>query len=77
MKKMQVYFTLVVALLLGISVSANAQGKYGKDSADCVSHLNFYKDYLKQGNINEAAAQWRGALKFCPPTASQNFYIAV
>ena len=72
---MQVYFTLVVALLLGISVSANAQGKYGKDSADCVSHLNFYKDYLKQGNINEAAAQWRGALKFCPPTASQNFYI--
>ena len=75
MKKMHVYFTLVVALVLGISVSANAQGKYGKDSAECVSHLNFYKDYLKQGNLDEAAAQWRGALKYCPPTASQNFYI--
>lgn len=72
---MHVYFTLVVALVLGISVSANAQGKYGKDSAECVSHLNFYKDYLKQGNLDEAAAQWRGALKYCPPTASQNFYI--
>ncbi|MBE6224563.1 MAG: hypothetical protein E7122_04980 [Bacteroidales bacterium] len=75
MKKMHVCFTLVVALMFGISVSANAQGKYGKDSAECVSHLNFYKDYLKQGNINEAATQWRGALKYCPPTASQNFYI--
>ncbi len=75
MKKLHVYFTLVVALFLGISVSANAQGKYGKDSAQCVSFLNFYKDYLKQGNVGEAAVQWRGALKYCPPTASQNFYI--
>ena len=75
MKKLYVYFTLVVALFIGVSISANAQGKYGKDSAQCVSYLNFYRDYLKQGNIPEAAHQWRGALKFCPPTASQNFYI--
>ena len=75
MKKLHVYFTLAVALFLGMSLSANAQGKYGKDSAECVSHLNFYKDYLKQGSMNDAATQWRGALKFCPGTASQNFYI--
>ena len=75
MKKLHVYFTLFVALFLVASVSANAQGKYGKDSAECVGHLNFYKDYLKQNNIPEAASQWRGALKFCPPKASQNFYL--
>ena len=75
MKKLHVYFTLFVALFLVASVSASAQGKYGKDSAECVGHLNFYKDYLKQNNIPEAASQWRGALKFCPPKASQNFYL--
>ena len=75
MKKLHVYFTLAVVLFLGVSVSANAQGKYGKDSAECVSFLNFYKDYLKQGNLKEATIQWRGALKYCPPTANQNFYI--
>ncbi len=75
MKKLHVYFTLAVALFIGMSVSANAQGKYGKDSAQCVSFLNFYKDYMKQGNLNEAVAQWRGALKYCPPKASENFYL--
>ena len=75
MKKLHFYFTLTVALFVCASVSVNAQGKYGKDSAQCVGYLNFYKDYLKQGNIKEAASQWRGALQFCPPTASQNFYV--
>ena len=75
MKKLHVYLTLAVAMFLMVSASANAQGKYGKDSAQCVSFLNFYKDYLKQGNISEAASQWRGALQYCPPKASQNFYL--
>ncbi len=82
MKKLQVFLTLAVALFLVGSVSANAQGKYGKDSAQCVNYLNFYKDYLKQfratkseGNLKEAANQWRGAFKTCPPKASQNMFI--
>ncbi len=75
MKKLHVYLTLAVAMFLMVSAPANAQGKYGKDSAQCVSFLNFYKDYLKQGNIPEAASQWRGALQYCPPKASQNFYL--
>ena len=73
---------LVIAMLLVASVTASAQGKYGKDSAQCVNYLNFYKDYLKQyrttksaGNLNEAANQWRGAFKTCPPKASQNLFI--
>ncbi len=75
MKKLHVYFTLFVAMFLFASASANAQGKYGKDSAQCVSHLNFYRDYMKQGNMKEAASQWRGAYKYCPPKASQNLYV--
>ncbi len=75
MKKLHVYFTLAVAMFLMVSAPANAQGKYGKDSAQCVGYLNFYKDYLKQANMAEAATQWRGALKYCPPKASQNFYV--
>ena len=82
MKKLHVFLTLAVALFLVGSVSANAQGKYGKDSAQCVNYLNFYRDYLKQfrstksaGNLQEAANQWRGAFKTCPPKASQNLFI--
>ena len=66
---------LVIAVLLVASVTASAQGKYGKDSVQCVSYLNFYKDHLKQGQMKEAAAQWRGAFKYCPPKASQNLFI--
>jgi len=82
MKKLQVFLALAVALFLVAPVSSNAQGKYGKDSAQCVNYLNFYRDYLKQfrstksaGNLNEAANQWRGAFKTCPPKASQNMFI--
>ena len=82
MKKIKVFFAMAVALFLVGSVSANAQGKYGKDSAQCVNYLNFYKDYLKQfratksaGNLKEAANQWRGAFKTCPPKASQNLFV--
>ena len=82
MKKIKVFFAMDVALFLVGSVSANAQGKYGKDSAQCVNYLNFYKDYLKQfratksaGNLKEAANQWRGAFKTCPPKASQNLFV--
>ena len=82
MKKLHVFLTMAVALFLVGSVSANAQGKYGKDSAQCVNYLNFYKDFLKQyrstksqGNLKEAANQWRGAFKTCPAKASQNMFI--
>ncbi len=82
MKKLQVFLALAVALFLVAPVSSNAQGKYGKDSAQCVNYLNFYRDFLKQfrtsksvGNLNEAANQWRGAFKTCPPKASQNLFI--
>lgn len=75
MKKLHIYLVLAVAFFFIGSVSANAQGKYGKDSAQCVNYLNFYKDYLKQGNIKNAAPLWRGAFTTCPPKASHNMFI--
>ena len=83
MKKLNFFLTMAVAMfLVAGAVPANAQGKYGKDSAQCVNYLNFYRDFLKQfratksaGNLNEAANQWRGAFKTCPPKASQNMFI--
>ncbi len=74
MKAIRVLFVMAAVVLLG-SVSAFAQGKYGADSANCVNSLNFYRDYLKQGNTAEAAPLWHQAIKSCPEKVSQNMYI--
>lgn len=63
MKKVSVLF-LLAALSL-ISISSFAQGKYGKDSVECTRNLSFYSDYMKQGNLNEAAPLWREAFRYC------------
>ncbi|MBO7077631.1 MAG: hypothetical protein J6W01_05230 [Bacteroidales bacterium] len=52
-----------------------AQGKYGADSAKCVTNLSFYKEYFKQKNYDEALPSWRQAYHFCPPTANQTMLI--
>lgn len=70
MKKLTVIlFTLFIAL------SVSAQGKYGKDSAECVKYLSYYSEYMKQNNLVEAAPSWRKAISLCPPTANQNLLI--
>ena len=63
------------ALVMLAGISASAQGKYGADSANCVNYLNFYKDYLKQGNYKDAAPLWSKAFRTCPPRASQNMIL--
>lgn len=66
---------LLIGLTLLLSMpSLLGQGKFGKDSAECVKYLQFYGDYMKQNNINEAAPLWRKAFSLCPPTASQNMF---
>ena len=74
MKTTRLLLVMTAVMLLG-SLSASAQGRFGADSANCVNSLNFYQDYLKQGNINEAAPLWHQAMKSCPEKASQNMYI--
>lgn len=75
MKKLKVFLVLVTALVLVSSVDVSAQGKFGKDSADCVNNLNFYRDFYRSNNLADAANYWLKALEFCPPTASQNMFI--
>ena len=70
---MRKYLVLLVAIIL--SVPAFAQGKYGKDSADCVKYLSYYREYVKQNNFEEAAPSWRKAISLCPPAASQNMLV--
>ena len=74
MKTVRIWSIMAAVMLLG-SVSAFSQGKFGPDSANCVNALNFYGDYLKQGNMAEAAPLWFQAMKSCPEKASQNMYI--
>jgi tetratricopeptide (TPR) repeat protein len=73
MKNLRFIFVATVALL--VSNVGLAQGRYGKDSADCVKNLSFYRDYSRQNNFKEALPFWREAARLCPPTASMNFFI--
>lgn len=75
MKRLKVFLVLATALLLVGSVDLSAQGRFGKDSADCVSNLNFYRDFYRSNNMAEASTYWLKAFQFCPPTASQNLFI--
>lgn len=64
------FFVLAVA-----SPEASAQGKYGADSAKCITYLSYYKEYYKQKNYNDATPNWRKAYAICPATASQNMLL--
>ena len=72
MKKLSV---LLLFAIFAFAPKATAQGKYGKDSVECVRSLSFYTDYMKQGNLNEAAPLWRDAFKYCPPGLRQTLYV--
>ena len=73
MKKTIIIILTVAAMLVGTNVFA--QGKYGADSAQCITKLSFYKEYFKQKNYDESIPSWRDAYRLCPPTASQNLLI--
>ncbi len=68
-------FILLMTLVFFVTGQVFAQGRFGKDSADCVRNLSFYQDYAKQNNFREAYPFWKDAMLHCPPTASQNLYI--
>ncbi|MBO4558315.1 MAG: hypothetical protein J5693_06885 [Bacteroidales bacterium] len=70
---MKKILTLMFAAMF--TVAAFAQNRFGPDSAECVKYLSYYKEYLKQGNNEEAIGPWRKAYAICPVTASQNMLI--
>jgi len=68
-------FLFVLVILTFAASFGYAQGKYGKDSAECIKNLSFYTDYMKQNNLNEAAPFWRAAFRLCPPGVRQTLYV--
>ena len=65
----------IILMTLVLAVPAFAQGRFGKDSAECTKYLSYYQELYKQKNYDEAAPFWRKAFSLCPPTASQNMLI--
>ncbi len=66
--------TAVLILAMIVTLPVMAQGRFGKDSAECVKYLSYYQEYVKQKNFDAAAPSWRQAISICPPTASQNLF---
>ena len=54
MKKLRFALYLLAAALFVFPAEGSSQGRFGKDSAECVNNLNFYQDFLRQGNMEEA-----------------------
>lgn len=73
MKKVTLAIMAAAMFLLGNN--ANAQGKWGADSAECIKYMSYYQEYFKQKNYDEAIPSWRKAYELCPATASQNLLI--
>jgi len=65
----------VIILAFAVALPVMAQGRFGKDSAECVKYLSYYQELVKQKNYQEATPFWRSALSICPPTASQNLFL--
>jgi tetratricopeptide (TPR) repeat protein len=74
MKKFIIGFFAVAMVMTGGN-KASAQGKYGPDSANCVTYLSYYHEYFKQKNYDSALPNWRKAYSICAPTANQNMII--
>ena len=75
MKRVKLTLGLLAVIMVLTSVSSFAQGRYGADSANCVTALNFYKDYYNNKQYDAAATIWRKAFSSCPPKVSQNLLI--
>ena len=73
MKKLFAILLTTVTLFAGSNVFA--QGKWGADSAECVLHISYYRDYLKQKSYDDAMRNWRVAYKLCPVTSSYNLLV--
>lgn len=74
MKKVTLAIFAFAALLMS-STSVFAQGKWGPDSAQCITYMSYYKEYYKQKAYDDAIPNWRQAYKYCPASSSQNMLI--
>ncbi|MBR6002975.1 MAG: hypothetical protein IK045_08975 [Bacteroidales bacterium] len=73
MKKFAFLF-FAAAFMMIAGKDAMAQGKFGRDSAECIKYLSYYQEYYKQKNYDSAIPNWRKAYAICPPTAAQKMF---
>jgi len=74
MRKLIFIASATVMMVLSGNIVANAQGKYGADSAECIKYLSYYTEYYKQKNYDQALPSWRKAYKLCPPQARHGLF---
>lgn len=65
----------LILLAMALAAPMFGQGRYGKDSAECVKYLSYYSELYKQKNLEQAAPFWRQAISICPPAANQNMFL--
>lgn len=75
MRRLKIALIIFASALFALPNTSLAQGRFGPDSANCVSFLNFYRDSYNIGNYKDAYPLWTQAMKSCPPKASQNLFI--
>ena len=74
MKKWMLLMTAALAMFAAVNAGAQQKNRFGDgpDSTNCKLYLDYYQNYYKQNNLDAAFPNWRKALQYCPPTASQN-----
>jgi tetratricopeptide (TPR) repeat protein len=72
MKKVR--FLLTITFLSLAATAGFAQGSLASQSPECLKYLNYLKTDMDQGNLNDAAANWRGAFMNCDPGVRQSIY---
>ena len=73
MKKLFTAFVIAASLFAGNNLFA--QGKWGPDSAECVLHLSYYREYFKQKSYDDAMRNWRVAYQLCPASSSEKLIV--
>lgn len=71
---MRFFCSLLLFCMMLISSSAQDYGKYGRDSAQCVQYLSFYKEYYNLAEYKEALKYWEVAYKVCPSDCRVSIY---
>lgn len=69
-------FLVLAIFVASLGKDLQAQSRFGKDSIECITNLNLYNGEFKRKDYKAALPYWREAIKYCPPTASHNLYIA-
>ncbi|HCV15430.1 MAG TPA: hypothetical protein DF637_03720, partial [Rikenellaceae bacterium] len=72
MKKVR--FLLTITFLSLAATIGFAQGTLASQSPECLKFLNYLKTDMDQGNLSDAAANWRGAFLHCDAGVRQSIY---